>query len=328
MAEVAYLLGAGASAGALPIVSQMANEIIEDQTVISNYLKRSDAVDANPLLVFLEDRLAELVKACDEHSSVDTYAKKLYHTDQQEFQKLKITLSFYFTARQIIKQLDKRYDNFFASILQAGNRLPKKIKVLSWNYDFQLEASFQNFIGGNLDNSKERLNMFSSYDFEQMEYIYDKFSVIKLNGSARMKSSTGKYLFLIENRNQNQEQLLIDLVRNYHRIYEKYSFYSCELKFAWENSSLIDFIKYCHQTLTCIEVIVVIGYSFPFFNRKVDLAIFENLKNLKRIIIQDKNPEAIKEVLLELLEQAGISPEVILKSGTDQFFFPKELEIN
>lgn len=49
------------------------------------------------------------------------------------------------------------------------------------------------------------------------------------------------------------------------------------------------------------DVLIIIGYSFPFFNRKTDDEIFKDFVwgTDKRIYIQDPNAEEIREFLIE-----------------------------
>ena len=46
------------------------------------------------------------------------------------------------------------------------------------------------------------------------------------------------------------------------------------------------------------KVIVIIGYSFPYFNREIDKLLFKDLGGIDKIYIQDLNGEKIKEYLL------------------------------
>ena len=74
------------------------------------------------------------------------------------------------------------------------------------------------------------------------------------------------------------------------------------------------------------EIVVVIGYSFPFFNRQVDRLLFNNMDYLRKIYIQDPNSGRIKQSLLSVLPNYMID-NVAIESVTDtsQFFLPPEL---
>ena len=74
------------------------------------------------------------------------------------------------------------------------------------------------------------------------------------------------------------------------------------------------------------ETVVVIGYSFPFFNRKVDRFLFESMPNLKNIYIQDPHADRIEQTLPSVIP-SHIYPitKVEKITTTDQFYLPPEL---
>jgi len=69
-----------------------------------------------------------------------------------------------------------------------------------------------------------------------------------------------------------------------------------KLSFAWEDYERPEqnIINKVTTSTKDTEVLVVIGYSFPFFNREVDRKIIGEMKNLKKVYFQDKNPHNIK----------------------------------
>ena len=72
--------------------------------------------------------------------------------------------------------------------------------------------------------------------------------------------------------------------------------------------------------------LVVIGYSFPYFNRKIDRLIFENMPHLKKIYIQDKYPERIQQYITPVIpadKLAGIT--IVRLDDVEQFYLPPEL---
>ena len=72
------------------------------------------------------------------------------------------------------------------------------------------------------------------------------------------------------------------------------------------------------------EQVVVIGYSFPFFNRETDRALFEMMPNLKKVYVQDINPDAVTQSLSAVLP-AGNNLKVISVRDCSQFYLPAEL---
>src|SRR5208283_3946235 len=85
------------------------------------------------------------------HASVDTLAKKFYlKGDDSSLRKLKAVLSAFLIVRQERKPVEKRYDSFFASVLYRDKvtrelQIPSNIRILTWNYDTQLEKAFYGF---------------------------------------------------------------------------------------------------------------------------------------------------------------------------------------
>lgn len=119
--------------------------------------------------------------------------------------------------------------------------------------------------------------------------------------------------------------------------------------FAWENDSRY-FHKYSGhakniETAEMIaaetEILVVIGYSFPVFNREIDVLIFNRMRNLKKVYIQDKNPDRIKSTMenafkiLQRTTSEWSAKDMIYihnpliefqtEQYTDQFLIPYEL---
>jgi hypothetical protein len=56
------------------------------------------------------------------------------------------------------------------------------------------------------------------------------------------------------------------------------------IPFAWEPN---DFMQDVATTVKDTRVLVLVGYSFPYFNRLVDQSIMRKMDGLQRIDIQD-----------------------------------------
>lgn len=338
MAEVGYLLGAGASAGCIPVVNQMGDpkrkKDLWDKFTSAwggtrqiDMFNNSGSISSNQLRAECLKTINRIERICNQHSSIDTFAKKLFISNQdKEYRKLKIDLSFYFTLIQILNLPDKRYDNFWASILNDRN-LPNKISILSWNYDFQFEKTYKEFAGlTNLTDVWKGLNICSP-SFLMNEDQKDKFHFTKLNGSARFRDNgrdSGYYY--CEFNDDNVQTNLDNLFKTYYLIRNaSNSELLNDLTFAWEVNFRDLLLKSIEPILAKLEVLVIIGYSFPFFNRKIDSQLFARMKSLEKVIIQDCNPESIKERLLEFLPSRSFRIE--LRNDVEQFVYPIELEV-
>lgn len=97
------------------------------------------------------------------------------------------------------------------------------------------------------------------------------------------------------------------------------------LSFAWESSEKQDqLMEAIRQTTSDTESVVVIGYSFPFFNREIDRAIFAGMPNLKTVYIQDPNPEAAEPSLKAVLPE-DVNIKIEYQKDCTQFYLPREL---
>lgn len=336
MAEVAYLLGAGASAECIPVVNGMADKIKKVKVDLAPILaKISNSTQGDARMTFnnyiqqVNSDLDKLHRICEEYFSIDTYAKKLFITNREEFQKLKVLLCYYFALLQIIERKDKRYDNLFASIINEKQRLPQKIKIFSWNYDCQLELSYSQFsYNATLNNAREELHIQTPRDISSSTNSVRGFHIVKLNGSASFKDDVG-FNYLIDTNVETKNQRLENLITNYCTIINSGNPIETDLKFAWENQDYEDMFRKLQLPLSKIKVVVIVGYSFPFFNREVDEEFFVKLNGLQKIYIQDVNPKAIHETMSEFLGpafQMG-SKAVIYKENLSQFVFPRELDV-
>lgn len=347
MAELAYFLGAGASANCIPVVNEMEVDILRLGDLVTAkikehqiFFKRESESDPSreDLLKKVREVLLRLSKNCKDHSSIDTYAKKLYLIgDTLKFNELKNDLSFYFTLVQILIPPDKRYDNFWASILQDVKDLPPKVNIISWNYDFQVELTYKNITGrSTISDAAIRLKLSCPNNVDTNNYLAKNFTFFKLNGSARISSGKYKHEYLVEFENDKSErEVLTELFVQFLKPQSTEKVRS-HIKFAWENDERKYLLEQMIPMLNKIKVLVIIGYSFPFFNRKIDLELFSQMISLERIYIQDKNPDNIKEILKEfdigfygdgssfINRQYHYHPRI----NVDQFVFPKELELD
>jgi hypothetical protein len=180
MENITYLFGAGASRNCLPVVSEMSDRIIEVcrkfQHQLNHYGALGSKLNKEVGIKIIED-LNWLSDICDvkKNFSVDTYAKKLLLAKKdEEYDKLKNILTLYFTLQQKYKLPDIRYDNFWASLLNESNNFPKNIKILSWNYDFQMEATYQEFINSDsLTDSAKNLNIITQKNINSNSNVKD-----------------------------------------------------------------------------------------------------------------------------------------------------------
>jgi hypothetical protein len=344
MEVVTYLLGAGASAQCLPVVNKMAEDIMDTYKFFhsifyanNSFPEGSDKVIRNNNLAKIKKDLEWLGKVCENHYSVDTYAKKLYlKGEEEEYSKLKNVLSLYFTIKQKLYLPDKRYDNFWASILDEKDRFPKNMRIISWNYDSQLELSYRNFVSSNisLEEAYGRVKMSSFHDERLIPS--DDFAIFKLNGSIKkVKKSQGRNFskYLVDNFNLEENKGFFE------RLMDSYlslqpdemktgdEMVNNEISFAWEHNYTFGYYQNMNKSVIDTTVLVVIGYSFPFFNRKLDKRIINDyMPMLQKVYFQAPDPENLKERFLSLNSRV-LQANMFLREDKNQFTFPNELDI-
>ena len=263
------------------------------------------------------------------HSSVDTFARKLSIIgDHQNLKKLKVVLSVFFTFEQIIKQPDKRYDSFFASLYNEDNELPKNVRILSWNYDSQFELSYLQYSREiNTSNIQVALNI--SYKYGN-NHERDKFGIYKLNGITGLRRHNSYEFVHYGYTNNLNVEFDINIVNEIIRSYTvgKFSKKNIPLfSFAWEtDSNKKSIIEIAREATEDSIALVVIGYSFPVFNRNTDREIIGAMKNLKRVYFQAPDAEILIERFKAIkndIKEKDI--ELIPKYDLEQFVIPYEL---
>ncbi|MFN8285975.1 MAG: hypothetical protein U0V74_04435 [Chitinophagales bacterium] len=365
MPKVTYLLGAGASAEALPVVSQFNEHLNEFKTFITDWINAEQTLRneheniPNSLTKQFIDTLNEIIAQERKHYSIDTYAKKLMLSGKEkEYKKLKSILICYFLFEQtskngyypknpdisnpksdayqlrkkleskILQTLDKRYDAFFATLLTRKNNtleLPKDINIISWNYDNQFELSYSEFANQSLAKSVKNLGILSNPTIPDQSCNPQ---IIKMNGTAYSELINSenyrqlrgnKLINLSLNFEPSTIQDWIDIFNSLHMA-ENISFFS----FAWETNFETDQrIKIATEKLNKTDSLVVIGYSFPYYNMEVDKLLLSSLKEKTKIYIQDQ-PERL-ETLVDRLTYFGIEKSQIhTVKQTDLFFIPPE----
>ena len=162
MQKITYLLGAGASANAIPTVAELPKRLAEFSDNWQNEIRRLEKeqnenvnTENHKDFEILFESVKWLQNEIVHHYSVDTFAKKLLiRGDLPSLKKLKTVLSVFLLFEQARIMPDPRYDVFFSAILNIdwftpGPILPDNIKIITWNYDLQIEKCYYDFCSGN-----------------------------------------------------------------------------------------------------------------------------------------------------------------------------------
>lgn len=294
--ELTYILGAGASYESMPVVKTFADRFEEFQAYFSNKCNRDDHrydnkenykvyTEANNQITFFRDFLRS-------NYSFDLVFKKMFHLGKDDAIKMgKKVLHLYFLWEHLQypapkkperiddmpifwKQStkDKRYDALIAGLLQpikSKSEMHCKTNFITWNYDFNLlesikyyfypQESFKDFFkeistaNPNLFNIKNQISVLNMNGYFYSE-IFDDELEIELKPNDKFYNWEEKLLSLLKNNYFSQNISISD---------------SEKIQFAWE----MDFenLNQANSMMKNSKNIVVIGYTFPLYNRLVDL---------------------------------------------------------
>lgn len=343
---ITYYFGAGASALALPVVDRMPSEMLMMATnsKASHLFKDASGGIVIPkaeLMITADNPVSEIEIWEDfsrnllwlneegrNHTSIDTFAKKLFvRKDFSSLKKLKATLSTFFTLCQV-QNFDKRYDAFFATLIDEDPfSLPSNIRIISWNYDWQFEKAYSEYSDlKSLNDLQRKLNVISKFFDGKNDPI--KFSLTKINGSvgfySPIKSPFNYVNVLPSNDFEIESKKVLKTYADF--LFEKGNDWESTLSFSWEpEQEKGNIINAAKENIHDCEVLVIIGYSFPNFNRRVDREIIGSIKNLKKIYIQTLK-ESAENVKIRFKAILPDFPDnrIILWTDCDQFLIPDE----
>jgi len=369
MANITYLLGAGASFNACPILNMQAEAMI--------YLANKDLSHKNELnedlyFSFTKDEEQKLknnkelvlwhigyfgVKA-KEFGTIDTYARKLYlNNEARELRLLKMSVSVFFDLWENFyneryfsfgskltsenrginqfEKIDKRYISLLSIFLQKDNsqvRLNDSVKFITWNYDLQLEAACKMFLKEGLADDFENLN--SRFVFKNNDRSKLKNQIFHLNGhrgfydSENRTDKSVKHSGHEMNKKHDFDNYWVLQKDLFQKTIDRDISFNNFIKYAWEHNLEDNWFQKISNVLNGTEVLIIIGYSFPLFNRIIDQNLLKNLnKNrIKEIVYQDPyaNEETVKSLFEDLNFFKGrYSPKLKIESkNLNQFYVP------
>jgi hypothetical protein len=280
------------------------------------------------------------------HGTFDTIARKYWLMGKKkELNRLKFIMNTFFTWLQSSKGIDKRYDKFLSIVLNKSldnANLPSELKFITWNYDIQFELAMLPYTNdiGVFDVLCNKMGVIPYLDNDDPLNNYDsnRFHFVKLNGIAgvfdlqnSMRSiydlgiNSSEDISLLKDRmnNFNLNKLIEFLLTNQDNIND---YYIGTLQFAFENSSRQKkSLEAAKQIMRETTKLIVIGYSFPYFNREIDVAILKELPEDAEIVIEDVNPPT--EVLNDILKRQ-YERKIRITTVTDvsQFHIPFDFQ--
>jgi hypothetical protein len=318
MKNITYYLGAGASYNACPILNELSDCMIKMANHIFNFFEGNTNEDYTPIFKIGKNALKkELGLAFEigaigvkakEFNTIDTYARKLVlNRDYNSLNKLKQSLSSFFvlwpkfisekkTLSRELNHVDQRYISLLATLLYDENRLnpvlPSNINIITWNYDFQLELAYKTFC----EESRSWTQINETFKFQ-----HNPLQSCHLNGISGFCENKEKELINLIQRTDTLD--FIKSVSTLSDIFDDHypKDFNNYVRFAWESEDLeSEVMKRAIDILELTDELIVIGYSFPSFNRIVDSRLLSFLNpNINRVIYND--PNASEEVLLKAL---------------------------
>ena len=349
-------MGAGASRGIRTADDQhkyafRTNDIVEGMPIVSELYERlnyiyNEIVNITPIDKQYQDidgqyytskqvkeslanDIAWLRDETKRHATIDTFAKKLFLTRKSnDYQKVKSILSIFFVIEQLIGKADSRYDTFLASILNSRLEIPSNIKILTWNYDRQFEFVYREYTENRYIDAINSSQL-GIFDFRSNEICNNKWSIYKINGTADFDNPLQYKL----SEEQSLEFKALDyILEQYIKSIHSNGIFAnnSRLYFAWENQDRTkELFMRVSQDIQDADILIVIGYTFPFFNRETDRFLFKNMPKLKKIYIQDPNAEQLKQNIQPVLSSeqnvAGLGNHITTITNCSQFFLPPEL---
>ena len=332
--KVTYLIGAGASYNAHPI-AKTANDFSNysknlHQFVIDNKEVISRHIGATHLSEHIFKTAFDITNMCIKFGTPDTYAKWLFeHSKIDEYKKLKKIISSYFRYKEfnpfnvenLVKEREYRVLPFLTSIMNDG-KLPSNIKVLSWNYDNQFEIAASNRILEDV-----------LLDSKSIKYIKGFSCWPNLENSSQIDFSTETPFLLHLNGLSGFNYSKVNLAEgDIPPFLDLFSESEPLLSYAWEDDQVdmktftTNRLNNALRMIDGTDYLVIIGYSFPFFNRKIDKDILNTIcKTVNKIYFQEPNLEVSEQDLINKFNLQISQDRIQMIRSRDQYHIPHEL---
>lgn len=345
--NITYLLGAGASYNSIPILKDLGARMLVmaqmylDQRAYSNR-NWKPKISTNPIENMLN--LGYWGELSKNYGTIDTIAKYLYLNNSEELKCLKFAVSMFFTIWETVKEnslrmrvidqpefgmyseIDERYISLLAALLPDDNtssfQLNKNVKFVTWNYDLQLQRAFKLFRPSYEDFETATSNL--KYKLTDSNPNPD---ICHLNGYAGYyhlpNNPLVKEHHFLERHSSND---LLNIVENLTKALGE-SLDTGEIiidghiNYAWESEGLNrSNLQSAKQIFGQTDTLVIIGYSFPNFNKRVDKMLFDNLALDKSVRIYYQDPNEDITIINELARAKNFTYTPIKQ--TDRFFLP------
>jgi hypothetical protein len=213
-----------------------------------------------------------------------------------------------------------RGQNILEQSTQTNFHLKKNIRFVTWNYDLQVEYAFKEFHHNNL--SWEYISQDLSFRID--EKTNKPLEVCHLNGYHGFYQTDSKEHHVLDRTESNQ---IGDIL-------EGLSFVSTSqrrgqlnltnhINYAWETNPIADKTREeAKRIFSETDILIIIGYSFPNFNKDIDNQLFKQL-NGRKTTIYYQDPNASKSFISQLVNPDNC--KIICETKKlDNFILPYE----
>ena len=336
MSKICYLFGAGASANALPLVNQINDRVLlliklltkkehefgEDRNHYSPFSNKEN-------LLFVMDDLYWLLSLLDKEKglTIDEIAFDLNKPPHEDYDRIRKVIAVYFALEQVFYGVDYRYKVFFRNLSKPNYDYRKELKILTWNYDSQIEMGFSSILDtNNLSTIRSKIGFRTKMIEKQNEMRADSF-VYQLNGSATYYQSRGfrHHYFnheIAENQNIKALTEICNSYRNVDKNKDTHSGISYRFDEHFKDNELE---KEVLESTLDTEKLVIIGYSLPNFNEDLDRKIIQNMALLKKIYLQAPDAVRLSRKIENILGKRHNKVEIITETNTANFLLPNEI---
>lgn len=276
--KILYILGAGASCDAVPMINMNPEtKMMGFCEALSYYFEQhiSRFKSANEALTYVHiEQLRELLKLASKMGTPDLLAKLLIEKQRDmDYQMLKNLISSFIDSIEFSDNpMDMRALSFL-TYLSSNSRLPNNVRIINWNYDSQIEMAAEML---SISKTKDTvINGFTCWpNCSRGEANTTTPWMIHVNGVAGYEYSMEKLAKRVtKNDLLNTNPLLLS-----------FAFELDSTRWTFEQNRINLMIEAANGA----NILVVIGYSFPFFNRQFDKVIFEVIKSTcSKIYYQD-----------------------------------------
>lgn len=249
--------------------------------------------------------------------SIDTLAKSYYvkyGSQSTEYKTIKKVISIYLIWEQLIgrgnyAEREKRFSQLIAYYIDPTSRkIPANVRFLSWNYDSQLQLAMKEFLPNDSTLHKlisEDLISYPQSHFNDIDE--DAIQAVHLNGFASCGYNKEKEISFPDISNLSSIDVSRVMKKTLDTFFPNEEENFCEtVRFAWdfdnENAFGAKSVRIAKNIAAKTNTLIIIGYSFPAYNREVDREIINEMQtsgNLKKIIFCD--PNLTEEILRQEL---------------------------